>query len=226
MTIKLLFTDMEGTLYAKQAVQLRPGEPHHHHSLWSRLVNELGPQAVSEDALTISKWEAGEYTSYLEWCEETLRLLSRHGLERPLFERVLDDIPLNEGVARTFAALRTRGVKTAIVSGGFIEQARRAQQALAITHAYAAADLYWSATGRLEHWNLFPSDYEGKVDFVRLMIREYGLSADECAFVGDGQNDVYIAREVGLSFAYQGHPELKLAATHQIEDFAELLELI
>jgi len=63
MAIKLLFTDMEGTIFAKQSIQLRPGEPFHHHSLWSRLMHELGPEALEEDAATVDKWDAGEYQS-------------------------------------------------------------------------------------------------------------------------------------------------------------------
>ena len=93
-----------------------------------------------------------------------------------------------------------------------------------MTHAYAAADLFWDREGKLIHWNILPSDYEGKVDFVRLLIREYRLSSSDCAFVGDGKNDAYVARQVGISFAYRAHPALKAAATHTIENFSEILE--
>jgi phosphoserine phosphatase len=105
-------------------------------------------------------------------------------------------------------------------------QARQAQMELKITHAYAAVDLLWDTTGQLVHWNIFPSDYAGKVDFVTLLRREYGLSRDACGFVGDGKNDVLIAQEVGTSFAYQAHPELRVAASYAIEDFAEILRYI
>lgn len=55
--------------------------------------------------------------------------------------------------------------------------------------------------------------YEGKVDFVKLLMREYSLGQEECAFVGDGGNDVRIAREVGASFCCGHNPELKKVAT-------------
>lgn len=226
MSIKLLFLDMEGTIFAKQQIQLRPEEPYHHHSLWSRLMHELGPAALEDDAKTILKWDAGEYQSYLDWCDESLRNLQKHGLTRGLFEKTLDSIPYNRGVKEIFGILHERGVKTAIVSGGFIEQARRAQKDLKITHAYAAADLLWDNDGTLVHWNIFPSDYEGKVDFMRLLMREYGLCQKECGFVGDGKNDVPIAQEVGRSFAYQAHPELRDVATHEIEELTEILQWI
>jgi phosphoserine phosphatase len=117
-------------------------------------------------------------------------------------------------------------VKTAVVSGGFVEQARKAQVDLRLTHIYSAAELYWDDGGNLIHWNMFPSDFEGKVDFVRLLMREYKLTPEQCGFVGDGKNDVFIAKEVGVSFAYQAHDELKAVATYELEEFAGILSFM
>jgi phosphoserine phosphatase len=224
MTTQLIFLDLEGTVFAKQRVKLRTGEERLHHSLWSRLAHELGPEALAEDAETVEKWEAGQYRSYMEWCEESLRIHKKHGMTRGLFDRIQASIPYNPQVPETIAAIHERGIKTAIVSGGFVAQARRAQRDLRITHAYAAVDLFWDPDDRLLHWNILPSDYEGKVDFVKLLIREYGFRPDECAFVGDGKNDIHIAKEVGVSFAYQAHSDLKSVATHAIEEFSKILQ--
>jgi phosphoserine phosphatase len=112
------------------------------------------------------------------------------------------------------------------VSGGFVAQARRAQIDLRIRHAYAATDLYWGDDGKLVHWNIYPSDFDGKVDFVNLLIREYGFGTEECAFVGDGANDVAIASAVGVSFAYNAHQDLRSVASHAITDFRQILTLL
>jgi hypothetical protein len=93
MSIQLLFLDMEGTIFAKQQVQLRPGEPSHHHSLWSRLMAELGPRALEDDAKTILKWEAGAYKSYLEWRDESVRIFQKHGLTKALFQQTIESMP-------------------------------------------------------------------------------------------------------------------------------------
>ena len=222
----MLFADMEGTLFEKQQVNLRHQESSYHHSLWSRLMYELGEEALKEDAETIAKWEGGLYPSYLDWVDESVVILQKYGLTQELFEETLSSVQYNGGVRETFERLHGRGIKTAIVSGGFLEQARRAQQDLRITHAYAAVDLFWNLEGTIDHWNMFPSDYEGKVDFVRLIMREYGLGPEECGFVGDGKNDVRVASEVGMSFAYQAHPELQKVASHEIEEFSQILEWI
>ena len=223
---RLLFLDLEGTIFAKQRIKLRTGDEQEHHSLWSRIAHELGPEALHADAKTVEKWEAGRYKSYMDWCNESLRIHQSHGMTRELFERIQTSIPYNAEVPETLAVVHNRGIKTAIVSGGFLAQARRAQQELGITHAYAAADLFWNHDGRLVHWNILPSDYEGKVDLVRLLIRQYGFTKAECAFVGDGKNDTHIAEQVGTSFAYRAHPDLQKVATHTISNFSEILRHI
>jgi phosphoserine phosphatase len=226
MSIHLMFFDMEGTIFAKQVSPHRGEKEAAYPGLWSRLMFELGPLAMKEDAETIRKWESGEYESYLDWCDESIRILQRYGLTKSLFDHVIESIPYNLGARETCRALNERGVKTAIVSGGFVEQARKAQVDLRITHMYSAAELYWDDTGGLIHWNMFPSDFEGKVDFVRLLMREYKLTPEQCGFVGDGKNDVFIAKEVGVSFAYQAHNELKAVATYELEEFADILSFM
>lgn len=227
MSIQLLFIDMEGTLFTKQQIDFRPGELNHdHHSLWPRLMRELGSLALADNEETVIKWDSGEYKSYLDWIDDCLDIFKRHGLTKQMFDDALDSIPYNPHVEETLKRLHQQGIKTAIVSGGFIEQARQAQQTLRITHAYASADLFWGQDGVLEHWNTFPSDFEGKAEFMRLLMKEYQLTRQECAFIGDGQNDVPIAKEVGLSFAYRGHPDLRAVATHSVEDFSKILQWI
>jgi phosphoserine phosphatase len=224
MGTRLVFLDLEGTLVAKQGLSLRDGDPGHHHSLWSRLMQELGEAAIGENAKTIQKWESGAYASYINWVDDSVRVLQRHRLSLQLFGEVLESIPLNPGVAATILELHRRGLKTAIVSGGFAEQAKRVQAELQIAHSQSAVELFWDEFGQIAHWNIFPSDYEGKRDYLHLLRREYGFAPHECAFVGDGQNDVAIAREVGISFAYDAHEALRDVATHSVSEFDRILD--
>jgi phosphoserine phosphatase len=62
-----------------------------------------------------------------------------------------------------------------------------------------------------------PSDHQGKAAFMRQVIEEHGISPSECVFVGDGMNDVYLAREVGISISFNGQHQLKSVATYHIE---------
>ena len=55
---------------------------------------------------------------------------------------------------------------------------------------------------------------------------QYRLTEEECAFIGDGANDVPIASSVGTSVAYNGHPSLTAVTGHAISDFEQLLSII
>jgi phosphoserine phosphatase len=224
---KLIFFDMEGTIF-KKTVKSTKGNTVP--SAWTLIAQHLGEKALAEEDETKDKWTNGKYAGYVEWMEDTIRIHQKHGLTRQFFEKVMNSVQYNRGVKETFEELRKRGYRTALISGGFKAQADRAQRDLKITHAFSACEYFWDEKGKLMHWNLLPSDYEGKVDFMKLIMKEHGLSPEECAFVGDGKNDVFLAKEVGLSISFNGEEELKRVATHHIdqpdkkEDFRALLK--
>lgn len=222
MSIKLMFLDLEGTLISAQQIKGRTNSPGT--SLWSRLFHELGPEALAKDNDSVLRWERGEIRSYVEWVESSISLFKEYGLTEELYRSCIAATPLNPGVAETVEQLHQRGIRTAIVSGGFYDQARIVQATLKIHHAYAAVELYFGGDGYIAHANIWPSDYAAKVDYVELLRRECGVDPAECAFIGDGKNDVAIAGHVGASFAYRAHPELKSAASYVVEDFAQVLE--
>jgi phosphoserine phosphatase len=223
MAVKLFFFDMEGTLFRCLPLAFQGTPTPYSGGLWAQLAHALGPDAVHKDAEIDGRWDRSDYGNYMEWCDASLRSLVEFGLNREVFDRVLGRAQYNGGVANTIAALKSRGIRTAIVSGGFAEQARRAQADLGIPHAFAAVDIVWTADGRAKCWNLLPCDDRGKVDFVRLLMQEYRMVADDCAFIGDGDNDVALAKAVKTSFALNGTPALRAASTFPIQQFSEVM---
>ena len=217
---KILFLDMEGTLFEKQRVAYPDGSVHN--TLWARLMAELGTEALQADIDSFKKWESGFYKNYMDWSRHCVEILKRFGLSKAQFYETIHSVQFSDGVRVVMGTVNDLGIITVLISGGFIEQARKAQMELRLTHTHAAVELFWDDAGKIEHWNLYPSDFEGKVDFMKLMIREYGVSPADCWFVGDGANDSALAKEVGKSFAYQGHEKLVAAASHSIESFSEL----
>jgi len=99
-------------------------------------------------------------------------------------------------------------------------------------HSFAAGEYFWGEDGKIIGWNLLPCDYEGKKGFMKLITEEYGLKPEECAFVGDGRNDIPLAKAVGTSIAFNGAKELQAVCTYSInqeegkEDFREVLKYI
>ena len=97
---------------------------------------------------------------------------------------------------------------------------------LGISHAFAACEYLFGNDGRVRSYNLLPCDFEGKIDFIRLMLREYRLERDDWIFVGDGANDAPIAKAAPVSIGYRPHPELERVVDFSIQEFSELLRIL
>ena len=173
------------------------------------------------------------YINSLQWMEETIRIHQKYGLTSSIFEEVMATVKEMPSARNAVRILHERGAITAIVSGGFKALADRVQRSFKIRHALAGCEYFFHPqTGLLEYWNLLPADYEGKVDFLNTLIREYNISKGDCVFVGDAQNDIAIAREVGLSVAFNAQQDLKSVSTCVIdqepgnEDFTEVVTCI
>jgi phosphoserine phosphatase len=149
--------------------------------------------------------------------EDTIRVHAKHGLTREVFVGVLDPVNFMDGAQDVFATLHAAGVHSALITGGFKYQADRAAKELRIKHVFAGCEYYWDDDGSLLHWTLLPADYDGKVDFMRLLSADYGYTKADIAFVGDGENDIALAREVGISIAFNGPRKLCEACTYEVK---------
>ena len=229
MKIKLIFTDMEGTLFKKIYKNSKGNTAP---SAWTLIAEYLGKEALKEENKTKDKWNNGEFAGYVEWMENTIKIHKKYGLNKIFFDNVISKIQYYPGVKETFKEFKKAGLRMALISGGFKAQADRAQKDLKIDHAFSACEYFWDEKGNLIHWNLLPSDYEGKLDFMNLIMKEHGLKKEECAFIGDGKNDIPFAKAVGLSIAFNAAPELQKVSTHSInqpegkEDFREVMKYI
>ncbi len=212
--IKLIFFDMEGVIFEPGVIENQKGIAA---SIWSCIPKELGPESVSYSHEGKAKWAEGKFKNYIEWMEYSIENHKKHGLTKEIFDRIISKIQYIPGTIETFHELKKKGYRTVVISGGFKNLADRAIRDLGIDHTFAACEYFFDeSSGRLVNWNMIPCDYEGKVDFMKLMMREYGIKPSECAFIGDGVNDIPLAKEVGISIAFNGRKELQEVATHAI----------
>lgn len=221
--MKLLVFDIEGTLF-RTHVRL-PGTSIDS-TIWQAIAKHLGTAAVDEEVETHRLWHEGKYRSYLDWMKATIQIHQRHGLSRESFGEIIASAEYNLGVREAIARIDRTRYTMAMISGGFRELAARVQRDLHIHHAFAACEYFFDNAGRLSSYNLLPCDFEGKIDFIMLMLRELGLDQDDWVFVGDGANDVPIARRARVSIGYRPHPKLREVVTHVIEDYSELNNLL
>lgn len=227
--LKLIFFDMEGTIF-KKAVPLN--KTNVAPSAWYLIAEGLGPEALKEEKKTQDKSNNGKYSGYIEWMEETIMIHKKYRLTREIFFKVIDSIDYNNGVKEVFSKINNKNIPTCLISGGFKNQADKAVRDLKIKHSFIACEYFWDKDGLLYHWNLLPGDNQGKLAFMKMLIAEYGISNANCAFVGDGDNDVTIAKEVGISIAFNAQEKLRQVATYSIEqpdgseDFKSILKYL
>lgn len=221
--MRLLVLDVEGTIF-RTDVRL-PGTSIDS-TIWQAIAQALGPEAVREEVETHKRWEAGHYRSYLEWMKDTISIHRRYALSHDLFHHLILSAQYNPHVVETLLQIDRSRYELLLISGGFRELAARAQRDLKIPHAFAACEYLFAPDGTLQAYNLLPCDFMGKINFIRLMLQEYGLSSTDWLFVGDGPNDVPIARDAPVSLGYRAHPELRKVVTYQIEHFHQLLGIL
>lgn len=227
---QIVFFDMEGTLLQKE-YSLDDGlvAP----SAWTLLAKKMGEACLAAENATKQSWLSGEYTGYLEWMRKTVDIHKAFGLTKQLFTDVVESVQLMPNAVPALEEIHSDGTITVLVTGGFKALADRVQRSLAIHHALAGCEYFFNPqTGLVDHCNLLPADEAGKVDFMRLICREHRIRPKDCAFVGDGMNDVHLAREVGFSVAFNGQKQLCAVATKCIvqdqgkEDFMAVVDAL
>jgi phosphoserine phosphatase len=227
---RIVFLDMEGTLLQKE-YRLDDGmvAP----SAWTVLAEALGAECLAAENATKVRWKAKEYSGYLEWMRRTIEIHQLYGLTERVFMQVMESVPFTRNVDAALQRIHSHGAVTVVVTGGFKALADRVQRYLRIHHSFAACDYFFDAeTGLIDHFNLLPADEAGKVDFMNLICREYGADPATCAFIGDGMNDVHLARAVGFSVAFNAQSELSDVATAVVsqtpgtEDFMAVVDAL
>jgi phosphoserine phosphatase len=139
--------------------------------------------------------------AYARWFETDLELLDRAGATKPAILLVLDDLRQMAGARETLAELRRRGHRLAVISGSLDIVLERVFPDLCFDHVLINR-IRFNADGRIEGGTPTSYDLEHKAAGLRELCRREGIGTDRTAFVGDNVNDLWIAREAGLSIAF------------------------
>lgn len=219
---------MEGTLLQKDfALDNGKVAP----SAWTVLAKLISEECYLEEELSKDRWNAGEYNGYLDWMKDTIRIQQKHGLKKWHVDEIVKSAKLHNGAHELITSIKATNAKVVLISGGIKALADKVQRELKIDHAFSACEYFFDDCGNLDFYNLLPTDNEGKASFMQQIAKEYGVNASECAFVGDGKNDKFLARLVGLSIAFNAQKELVEVSNYSIvqpqgrEDLSEIKSL-
>jgi len=140
---------------------------------------------------------------------ERLGLLA--GLDASVLAGIAARLPITPGAQTLLAELRARGVRTAIVSGGFHCFAEYLQSRLAIDeiHANALEIVDGQVTGRVQGPIM---DGTGKAQTLLALTEQRGLRPAQVLAVGDGANDLPMLAAAGIGVAFRAKPLVRAQA--------------
>ncbi len=140
-------------------------------------------------------------------------------------KKVIYEVPLMEGAKEAVSELKKRGYKIATISGSFEVIANRMKDELDLDYTFS--NKLHEEDGVLTGEVSGPLVSGSKADVLNEIIKTENISAEECAAVGDGANDISMLETVKLGIAFNAKPVLRDIADIVIEkrDLRELLPL-
>jgi phosphoserine phosphatase len=142
----------------------------------------------------------------------TQRVALLAGLDAAALDHVYEErLRPNPGAEQMITGLQARGIKIALVSGGFTYFTDRLKARLKLD--YARANTLEIIDGRLTGKVLGTIvGAEGKRAFLAELCRELNITAQQAVAVGDGANDLLMMNAAGLSIAYHAKPKVQAQA--------------
>ena len=144
------------------------------------------------------------------------RVALLEGLDEHALQRVYDErLQLSPGAEIMLDKLKQLGVKTLLVSGGFIFFTERLKARLGLD--YAHANTLEIANGKLTgkvQGKIF--DAQGKADWLVKIRDELKLKPAQVIAMGDGANDLKMLAQAGVSIAYHAKPVVREQAGYAL----------
>ncbi len=143
------------------------------------------------------------------------RVALLQGLPEARVLELLGRIPLMHGAERLFRTLNARGMKTAILSGGFTFFGEDVQRRLAIDilHANVLDIRDGQVTGEVRGQIV---DGKRKAELLVEIAEREGIPLSQVVAVGDGANDLPMLGLAGMGVAFHAKPVVRAQAKYSI----------
>lgn len=144
------------------------------------------------------------------------RVALLQGLDQAALHRVYDErLRLSPGAEKMLQRLKTAGIRTLLVSGGFTFFTDKLKARLGLD--YTAANTLEIVNGKLSGKVLGKIvDAQGKADALKRVRAQLGLKREQVIAIGDGANDLKMLAEAGVSIAYHAKPIVREKTTYAI----------
>jgi phosphoserine phosphatase len=155
-----------------------------------------------------------------EFIRRDVRLWQTHEpkIDIARITEILSHVPVVPGARELFDDLRTRGVRTAIVSGGIDILAERLAEELQIDFVFANG-LATTPDGQLSGEGVVRVPIKRKGESVKALRERLGISQDAVAAVGNSDIDVSMFRQSRIGIAFRAADDIvRAGATHVVAD--------
>jgi phosphoserine phosphatase len=154
------------------------------------------------------------------------RVKMLEGIDIDEINKKMDTLPFNPGAVETATELKNQGYITVIITGGFDVIALRIKEKLNVDYAFY--NTLEVKDGKLTGEVSGPLVTRDKLDVLKDLISDLGITLDECAAVGDGANDLELIKNVKLGIAYNAKPIVKENADKLIDekDLRKVLDIM
>ncbi|KAK4466943.1 HAD-like domain-containing protein [Cladorrhinum samala] len=146
---------------------------------------------------------------------ERVKLLT--GLPGNLFDELRPVLNVTEGVRPLIKALKRLGVKTAVLSGGFLPLTSWLAKELGIDYAHANEVYIDETSGKLT------GEVKGRIvgaerkrELLIEIAEKEGISLEQVVAVGDGANDLLMMEAAGLGVAWNAKPRVQMEASARL----------
>jgi len=144
------------------------------------------------------------------------RVALLEGLEEEALQRVYDErLKLNPGAELMLSGLKQHGIRTLLVSGGFVFFTERLKARLGLD--YAHANILEIEDGKLTGKVLGEVfDAQGKADWLVKIQKKLALKPAQVIAMGDGANDLKMMALAEVSIAYHSKPVVREQAHYAL----------
>jgi phosphoserine phosphatase len=171
-------------------------------------------QGLKPQVATITESAMRGEIEFAESLRRRVALLE--GLDESALQRVYDErLQLNPGAQKLIDTLKSRNIKTLLVSGGFnfFTDRLKTRVGLDYAHSNTLEIMNGKLTGKVLGHIL---DAQGKADWLTRTREELGLRPDQVIAIGDGANDLKMMAAAGVGIAYHAKPVVREQATYAI----------
>ena len=185
---KLAIFDLDGTLTTER-------------SIWEYIHKRLGKwYGFAEDYQ--KKFLAGEI-SYDRFCELDAEVWKGMTVEEIL--EIVKTVPFHRGADSLISYLKNKGFKLAMVSSGLSFLSNWVHQSYGFDYSVSNDVLH--ENGILSGKVKIQVYYDKKAEWVKKILKQFGVEAEEVIAIGDSVGDMDMFRMVGFSIAFNSSCE-------------------